>query len=139
MTAKASSRHVVLRHDVIGFVEIDAVDFRHRHEFLDVDGVRAFQRHIVEFVLLDQHILALLDLVTLDAILRLDRLAGFGVDDIVADAIAGLAVDDVEADALAGAGGRIKRHGAGDQRQLEEALPVWTRRHGRYSSTQYLQ
>ena len=101
-------RHLVLRHDVERLVEIDAVDLRHRHEFLDVDGVGALQRDVVEFVVLEQHVLALLDLVALDAILLLDRLAGLGIDDVVADAVAGLAVDDVEADALAGAWWRDK-------------------------------
>ncbi len=108
--------NVVLRHDVIRLVEIDAVDFRHRHEFLDVDAVGALQCHVVELVFLDQYVLALVDLVALDPILGLDRLAGLGIDDVVADAVAGFAVDDVEEDALAGAGGGIKRHGAGDQR-----------------------
>ena len=109
-------RDVVLRHEVIRLVEIDAVDFRHRHEFLDVDGVGAFQRHVVELVVLDQHVLALLELVALDAIFGFDRLAGFGVDDFVADAVAGLAIDDVEANALVGGGGGIKRHCARHQR-----------------------
>src|SRR5215831_3584274 len=123
-------RHLVLWHDVIGFVEIDAVDFRHRDELLDVDGVRAFQGDVVELVVVDQDVLAFFDFIALDAILRLDLLARLGIDNLVADAVSGLAVDDVEADALAGAGGGVERHRAGDQRQFEKALPVRTRCHG---------
>jgi hypothetical protein len=75
--------------------------------------VRAFERDVVEFFVLDQHVLPFLDLITLDAILLIDRIAGVRVHDLIVDAVAGLAVDDVETDALAGAGGGIKRHRAG--------------------------
>ncbi len=77
--------------------------------------MRAFQRDIVELVVLEQEVIVALELVALDAIILIDRLAGLGIDDFVADAIAGFLVDDVEADALAGRCRRIERDGARHQ------------------------
>ncbi len=59
---KGLGADLVVGRDVIGFVEIDFVDLVARHEALDVDGVRALQRHLVELLVLDQHVVALLDL-----------------------------------------------------------------------------
>ena len=121
---------LVVGRDVIIFVQIDFVHFAARHEGFDVDGVRALQRHLVELLVLDQHVLALLDLIALDAVLLLDRLLGLGIDHLVVDAIAGLLVDDVEADALARGGRGIERNRARNQRKLQITLPIGTRSHG---------
>src|SRR6185369_8277844 len=91
--------------------------------------VRALQGDVVEFLVLEENVLALLELVALHTIFGIDRIAGFGVDHLVADAVAGLLVDDVEADALAGGGGGVEGHRAGHQRQLQKALPVRPRGH----------
>ena len=59
---KCLLRDFVLRNEIKGFVEKYAVHIRHRDEFLDFDGMRAFQRNVVELVFLDQHVLAFFEL-----------------------------------------------------------------------------
>ena len=53
------------------------------------------ERDLVELVLLEQHVLPVVDLVALDLVFVLDDVAGLGIDRLIADAIAGFAVDDV--------------------------------------------
>ncbi len=105
-------RNLVVGHQVIGFIEVKAIDLGNRHEGFDVDRMRAFQRDLVEFVVLQLDVLVGLDLVALDPIFLVDRLAAFGVDDQIAHPVAGLLVDDVEPDAIARAGGGVERHRA---------------------------
>src|SRR5205814_1483938 len=81
-------------------------------------------------VVIDQHVLALFDLIALDAVVLLDRLPGFGIDHLVVDAVAGLLIDDVEADALARGGRGIKRNRARNQRKFQITLPLRTWSHG---------
>ena len=64
---------LVVRRDVIGFVEIDFVNLAARHEGLDVDGVGALERHLVELFVLDQDVAPLFYLIALDPIFLLDR------------------------------------------------------------------
>ena len=105
---------LVLGQQVVGFIEINFVDLVARHEAFDVDRVGALERHLVELLLLQEHI-GIAGLVALDAVLLRDLLAALGVDHVVADAVAGLAIDDVEANPLAGAGGRKQRDRARHQ------------------------
>jgi len=98
--------------------------------------MRAFQRDIIELVFLEQDILALVDLVALDAVFRLDRVAGLRVHHLLADSVAGFPVNDVEPDALARGCRGVQRDGAGHQRQFEKTLPIGARRHSDTPCTQ---
>src|SRR5271166_6163279 len=85
---------------------------------LDLDR---FQLRII-----DQEVLALGDLVAAPFVFRGDRLAGFFIDELLAQAIAGGLVDLMECDALRGRARRMQRNWTGDQRKLEVAFPVGT-------------
>ncbi len=69
---------------------------------------------------------AFADLVAAAFVGGVDRLASLVIDQLLADAIAGDFVDLPEGDALAGGGRRIKRHGTGDEGELQIALPIGT-------------
>ena len=75
---------LVVRCDVVGRFEIALVDLLARHEALDVDRVRALDPDRFELLVLDENVGALPDLVALDLVLVLDRLAGLGIDDTAA-------------------------------------------------------
>ena len=64
--------------------------------------MRAVERDIVEFFILQEQVFALGEFEAFHAIVRLDRVTGFRIHDLVTDAVASLAVDDVEADAFRG-------------------------------------
>ena len=122
-------RDLVVGHEVIGRVVPDPLDAVGRHELLDVDRARALEPDRLELLVLDDDVAVLLDLVAADLVLVLYRLAGLGVDIAAADAVAGLGVEGVEAHLLALARRRGQRHRAGDERELEVALPIGARRH----------
>ena len=73
---------------------------------------------LVDLLVLDRDVLALVDLVALDDVLALDLLAGQFVDHALAEAIAGLAIELVQADAAALGRCRRHRHRAGDKGKL---------------------
>jgi hypothetical protein len=85
---------------------------------LDLDGV--------EFLVLDHEVLPLGDLVAAPLVLGGDRLAGFLIDELLAQPIAGRLVDLPERNPLRGRAGGMQRDRARDQRQLEIAFPVRT-------------
>ena len=69
---------LVVRGDVVGRLEIALVDLLARHEALDVDRVGALDLDRVELLVLDEDVGALADLVALDLLVVLDRLARLG-------------------------------------------------------------
>jgi hypothetical protein len=75
-------------------------------------------------------VFALANLVALDDVLALDLVAGVGIDLAVLDAVAGGLVELMEADLLPLGRRREKRDRAGNERELEVALPISTRCHG---------
>ena len=122
--------HQIVGGDVIGRVVEAFIDLRRRYEAVDLDRVIAFDFERVEFVVFDQQVFVLGDLVALGLVSGVDRLAGLVVDQLLAQAVAGLPVDLPERDALGGTGGRRQCDRTGDQRKLEIALPIGTRCHG---------
>ena len=62
MTAKASSRNLVVRRQIVRAVEIDLIDLRLRHEGLDVDQLGALDLERLQVLVLDDDVLALADL-----------------------------------------------------------------------------
>jgi hypothetical protein len=60
--------------------------------------VRALDLDRIEFLVLDEDVGVLADLIALDAVLGVDRLAGRRVDVLLLDAVSGRPVEGVEAD-----------------------------------------
>jgi hypothetical protein len=85
----------------------------------------AFDLKVFQLLVFDLDVDAFIDLVALDDAGAFNLIPGIGIDFLVADAVAGLAVELVEGDAFAAGRGRIERNGAGDEGQLEIALPIW--------------
>jgi hypothetical protein len=85
---------------------------------LDLDGF--------ELLVLDDQVLAFGDLVAAALVLGADRLAGFLIDELVAQPIAGSLVDLPEGDALCSRAGGMQCDPARDQGQLKIAFPVGT-------------
>jgi hypothetical protein len=128
MTANACWPTV--RHDVVGVIEVELVDFLLRYELVDLDGARALDGHRLELLGLELDILALAHFVTLDDIGCVDFLFGLRVHLAVFDAVAGRLVDLMEADLLPLAAGRKQRHRTRDEREFQVAFPVRTWGHG---------
>jgi hypothetical protein len=80
----------------------------------------------VELRVLDDQILPLGDLVAAALVLRVDRLAGFLIDELLTQPVTGRFVDLPEGDALCARAGGVQCDRARDQGQLEIALPVRT-------------
>ena len=118
--------HLAVGCQIVGAVEVDPVDLGGRHEGLDLQRLGALDLERLEVAVLDQDVLALGDLVALDAIGRVDRLAAHRIDQVLLQAIAGLAVQRVERHALRRRGRVVERDAAGDERQLEVAFPRGT-------------
>ena len=110
--------------EIVGRVEIQLVDLVARHEALDIDGVVAFELDRLDLVVLDLDELALGDLVALDLVVGLDRIAGLLVHELAPHAIAGLAIEGAEGNALGRGGRGIKRHRTRDEGKLQIAFPV---------------
>ena len=119
----------VVRDQVEWRVVPDPVDAVGRGEGFDVDGAGAFQPDRFELLVLEKEIIVLAALIALGFVGLLDGAAGLLVEKLADDAVAGLSAERVKADLLALAGRWNERHGAGDERQLEIALPESARRH----------
>jgi len=89
----------------------------------------AFDLRSLEFVVVQHHqIDVFVDLVALALIGGIDRLTDYNIHQLLPQPIAGLYVDLPEGAPFAGVYRGVKCDRAGDQRQLEIALP--TRSHG---------
>jgi len=115
--------------EVVGPVEIDRVDLVEGHEALDRQRLVALGHDGSDLLGFEHDELARADLVALDLILSLDRLAGFAVDILPLHAIAGRPVDGVEGDPVVGGCGGIESHRAGELGDLQIAFPVCSRCH----------
>ncbi|MNY41862.1 hypothetical protein D3C86_1767060 [compost metagenome] len=93
----------------------DPVDRPFWHEGLDIDGAGAFQRHRVDLVILQQHIIVFAARKTLHLVPGGDRPVGDTVDIAAFDAIAGFAIEDVEAVFVAFGRRRRQRDGGRHQ------------------------
>src|SRR5262249_38599351 len=80
-------------------------------------------------IILNNHVLALCDLIAAHHVVPRDHLAGLRIDILLFQSVARFPVDPIETHFFAERGGRIERNGARDQRKPKIALPVRTRRH----------
>src|SRR5205823_2941314 len=98
------------------------VDLLPRHKAVDLDDMSALDLDSLEFLVFNQEILALGDLVAARLLLGQNRLAGFLVDQLLTQAMAGRLVDLPERDTLRRRAGGMQRDWTRDQRQFEIAL-----------------
>src|SRR6516225_2450586 len=122
--------HAVGRRDVIGAVVVALVDLRGGDEAVNVDDVPALHLDRLELVIVDLDEDTLVDFVAPALVLGRDRLARLLIHQLLAQAVAGLLVDLPKRDALGRRGGGTDRDRTRDERKLEIALPICTRRHG---------
>jgi hypothetical protein len=93
--------------------------------------VRVLSLNRLELFWLKLDILALGKFVTASLLVLVNDPARALVHHLLAQSVAGLAVDLVEVDFLALGRGGVEDHGAGNEGELEIALPIrTTRRHG---------
>src|SRR5262249_47796736 len=118
-----------IRGNVVGRVDITLIDLIFWNELVNIDGARAFDLDGFYFLILDNHVLALCDLIAAHHVLPRDDLASFRIDILLFQPVARFPVDPIETHFLAKRGGRIECNGARDQRKPKIALPVRTRRH----------
>jgi hypothetical protein len=90
----------LVRHHIIWRVQESLVDLCAGDKAVDLDDMVAFNFDRFQLRILDQEVLSLGDLVAAAFVLRGDRLAGFLVDQLLAQAIAGGLVDLAERDPL---------------------------------------
>ena len=100
--SKRLLRHRFVGDDIIRRVEEALVDLLARHETVDLDHMGALDLDGFEFLVLDDQVLPLGDLVAAALVLGADRLTGFLIDELLTQPIAGGLVDLREADALGG-------------------------------------
>ena len=95
--AKGLLRHRPVGREVVGRIVIDRINVIHVDEGFDVDRLGRLDPHLVEILLVDDHVLILLVLIALDEVAPLD-LPELGVDRLHRDAIMGILVEEVEGD-----------------------------------------
>src|SRR5271155_2434513 len=81
---------LVVRHDVIGVVQVSLVDLLARNERVDVDGVVALDRNGIEFIIVHRNVGVLGILVAAALFVGLDWLTRDLVDQLLAQSVAGL-------------------------------------------------
>ena len=86
----------VVRHDVVGRVEVSLVDVRERYELVDRDGVAAVYLERFQLFVINSDINVLLDLIALDDVRLVDLVARVAVDLLVVNAGARRLVDLVD-------------------------------------------
>ena len=91
---------LALRGDIVGNLPMELVDLAPRHELVDPDRVRAADRDGLKLIVGYFDVAALHDLVSLDDVLVVDRLAGDGIDLAIFDPVAGSPVDLMKFDFL---------------------------------------
>jgi hypothetical protein len=99
-------------HDVVGAVEVAAVDFGDRDELVDVERVGALDLNGFDLLGLYLDILTLGNLVAAALVVLVDDLAADLIYHLLAQAMAGLAVDLVEVGLLGLARGGVEADGA---------------------------
>ena len=119
-----------VRGQVVGRVQVDRIDVAGVDEAIDIDGLAGLDLDLLEFLVGDDDVFVLLELVALDQVGAVD-LAQLRVMVLLLHAVERVLVQQVERDL---AGGRRRRrielHRTGDQRQLEITLPTRTPGHG---------
>src|SRR5262249_34869963 len=118
-----------IRGNVVGRVDITLIDLIFWNELVNIDGARAFDLDGLYFLILNNHVLALCDLIAAHHVVPRDDLAGLRIAILLFQSAARFPVDPIEPHLFAERGGRIERNGARDQRKPKIALPVRTRRH----------
>jgi len=107
--------HRPIRGYVIGRVDVALIDLIFWNELVDVDGPRALDLNGLYLLILNNHVLALGDLVAAHHVVPRDHLASFGIDVLLFQPVARFPVNPIETHFFAQGRGRIERNGARDQ------------------------
>src|SRR5215472_5830256 len=126
---KSLLTNCAIRRNVVGRVDIPLIELIAWNELVNIDGARAFNLDGLYFSILNNHVLALCDLIAAHHVVPRDHLAGLRIDILLFQSVARFPVDPIETHFFAERGGRIERNGARDQRKPKIALPVRARRH----------
>jgi hypothetical protein len=128
--AESLLANLAIRRDVVWRVDVTLVDLTFWHEFVDFNCSSALDVNGLYFLILDDHVLALSDVIAAHHIVPRDDLASLGIDVLLLlQSVARFPIDPIEAHFFAQRRDRIERNRARDQRKPELALPVRTRRH----------
>ena len=85
---------------IIGLVEIDVIDFVAGNESLDLQRLVAVRDRRCNFFRFEYDILAILDLISFDLIVPLNRITRLAIDKFAADSVSCRAIERVEGDAF---------------------------------------
>src|SRR5215470_9096573 len=107
--------HRPIRGYVVGRLDVALIDLIFWNELVDVDGPRALDLNGLYLLTLNNHVLALGDLVAAHHVVPRDHLASFGIDVLLFQPVARFPVNPIETHFFAQGRGRIERNGARDQ------------------------
>ena len=119
----------LMRHDIVGAIQISLVNLFAWNERVDFDGVGALDRNGVEFIIVHRDVSVPRVFVAAAFVRAIDRLACNLIDELLAQAVAGLLVDLAERYPLGRCRPCVEGDGARHKRQLEVAFPIRTRGH----------
>ena len=120
--AEGLDRQIAVRRQEVWVVPVETIDLGLIDESLDVDGAGGFQPHVLDLLVGDDDVAALLDLIALDDVRPLNR-PGVRVGGDHPDTVVSLFVQHVERDVGAARRGRVKGHRAAYERQAQITLP----------------
>src|SRR5260370_23731824 len=84
---------LAIRRDIVRIADVEFIDLRLGHKFIDIDGALALNRDGLELFRLQLDVLVFGDLVAFDDIRLLDVVARLSIHLAVANAIAGLFIE----------------------------------------------
>src|SRR5262249_32615428 len=103
-----------IRGKVVRRVDVTLIDFIFWNELVDINGPRALDLNGLYFLILNDHVLALGDLVAAHRVLPRDDLASFRIDVLLFQPVPRFAINPIETHFFAQGRGRIERNGARD-------------------------
>src|SRR5215831_13012757 len=115
--------------EVVRRVDVTLIDLILWNELVNIDGPRALDLNGLYLLILNNHVMALCDLIATHHVIPRDDFSSFGIDVLLFQSIARFPVDPIETHFFAQGRGWIERNGARDQRKPKVALPVRARRH----------
>jgi hypothetical protein len=82
--------YFAVRHDIVGIVLIQFVNFFSEHELIDFDGALALNGNRFEFFWFELEILSLTDFVSFDDVGGFNLISGLRIDLAILDAVPGI-------------------------------------------------
>lgn len=92
---------LIVGRDIVGRVDVAFVNLVLRHELINFDDPSALNLNSVEFLVLNEEVLAFRDFITSSSVLPRDHLAGFRIDILLLQTMTRLSIDPIETDFFA--------------------------------------